>query len=91
MGEDSFIGSIGKFAGDRAPHGWVECAGQELTIQTHAALYSIIGTIYGGDDGSTFFKIPDLRPISGDRRIDWSAVHQPRECICIEGVYPHRE
>ena len=44
----------------RIPNGWVPCDGRQMTIQQYAALYSLIGTYYGGD-GRTYFNVPDLR------------------------------
>lgn len=55
-----FIGEIIMFAGDFAPRGWALCDGQLLSISQHSALYSILGTTYGGDGRSTF-ALPDLR------------------------------
>lgn len=57
---DDFIGTIKLFAGNYEPDGWFYCAGQLLPIQQYAALYSILGTTYGGD-GRTNFALPDLR------------------------------
>lgn len=57
---DEFIGSIKLFAGNYQPDGWFFCSGQLLPIQQYAALYSILGTTYGGD-GHTNFALPDLR------------------------------
>lgn len=48
------------FAGIFAPADYLFCAGQTLAIVDHSALYSIIGTTYGGD-GRVSFKLPDLR------------------------------
>lgn len=48
------------FAGTFAPMSWSICGGQTLAIRTYTALYSIIGTNYGGDGTSTF-KLPDLQ------------------------------
>ena len=58
--EDAFTGSIVLFAGDFAPRGWAFCDGQLLPISNHSALFSILGTTYGGD-GKTTFALPDLR------------------------------
>jgi microcystin-dependent protein len=55
-----FIGEIRMFGGNFAPVGWVFCAGQNLQIAQNDALYSLIGTTYGGD-GQTTFKLPDLQ------------------------------
>lgn len=58
--DDSFIGSIEMFAGNYAPVGFMICAGQTLQISQYQALYSLLGTTYGGD-GRTTFALPDLR------------------------------
>lgn len=60
------IGEIRGFAGNFAPRAWAFCSGQLLAIAQNTALFSIIGTTYGGD-GRTTFALPDLRgraPIS---------------------------
>ncbi|MEL7063675.1 MAG: tail fiber protein [Bacteroidota bacterium] len=57
---DPFIGMIVQFGGNFAPRGWALCDGQLLPISQNSALFSILGTIYGGD-GRTTFKLPDLR------------------------------
>lgn len=57
---DPFIGQIVMFGGSFAPRGWALCEGQLLAISSHSALFSILGTIYGGDGRSTF-GLPDLR------------------------------
>ncbi|WP_025764202.1 phage tail protein [Dyadobacter tibetensis] len=55
-----FIGEIRMFAGDFAPSGWELCNGQLLSISSNQALFSLIGTFYGGD-GETTFALPDFR------------------------------
>jgi microcystin-dependent protein len=55
-----FIGEIRMFGGNFAPAGWALCNGQQLSIADNSALYSLIGTTYGGDGVNTF-KLPDLR------------------------------
>ncbi len=57
---DPFIGQIMLFAGNFAPRGWAFCDGQLLPISKHQAVFSILGTTYGGD-GRTTFGLPDLR------------------------------
>ena len=54
------IGEVKLFAGNFAPRGWALCEGQLLSISNHSALFSILGTTYGGD-GRTTFGLPDLR------------------------------
>ena len=55
-----YVGEIRLFAGLFAPENWALCQGQLLQINTYQALYSLVGTTYGGD-GRTTFGIPDLR------------------------------
>ncbi|RVU35643.1 phage tail protein [Rheinheimera riviphila] len=57
---DPFIGEIRMFAGTFAPNGWALCQGQLLAISTNAALFSILGTNYGGDGHATF-ALPNLQ------------------------------
>jgi len=57
---DPFIGQIIMFAGNFAPRGWALCDGQLLSISQNSALFSILGTTYGGN-GQTTFGLPDLR------------------------------
>ncbi len=54
------LGEIRGFAGNFAPRAWALCEGQLLPINQNQALFSILGTIYGGD-GRTTFALPDLR------------------------------
>ena len=55
-----FIGEIKMVASNFAPRGWAFCDGQLLPIAQNTALFSILGTTYGGD-GRTTFALPDLR------------------------------
>jgi microcystin-dependent protein len=55
-----FVGEIRLFAGNFAPQGWLMCDGQLLAIPENEALFSLIGTLYGGDGVNTF-ALPDLR------------------------------
>ena len=55
-----FIGEIRIFAGNFAPAGWSLCNGQLLPISENDALFSLLGTTYGGD-GQNTFGLPDLR------------------------------
>ncbi len=57
---DPYIGEIILFGGNFAPKGWATCDGQLLSIQQNTALFSILGTTYGGN-GVTNFALPDLR------------------------------
>ncbi|MFT6335433.1 MAG: microcystin-dependent protein [Saprospiraceae bacterium] len=57
---DPFIGQVIMFGGNFAPRTWAFCEGQLLAISSYSALFSILGTTYGGD-GRTTFALPDLR------------------------------
>jgi microcystin-dependent protein len=57
---EPLMGEIKMFAGNFAPNGWFTCEGQRLPINQYTALFSILGTTYGGD-GVTYFQLPDLR------------------------------
>src|ERR1700704_6553122 len=54
------LGTVVKFAGNFAPGGYMECAGQLLDIGTYSTLFNLIGTTFGGD-GQTTFALPNLR------------------------------
>lgn len=57
---DPFVGEIRLFAGNFAPIGWAMCNGQLLPISQNTALFSLLGTTYGGDGRSTF-ALPNLQ------------------------------
>lgn len=57
---EPFIGEIRLFAGNFAPRDWAFCAGQLMPIAENEALFTLIGTTYGGD-GQQTFALPDLR------------------------------
>ena len=57
---EPFIAQIMLFAGNFAPRGWAFCQGQILSIAQNTALFSLLGTTYGGN-GQTTFALPDLR------------------------------
>ena len=96
VGEET-IGSICTFAGIFAPKYFLNCDGSLLQINDNAALFSVIGTMYGGD-GIKTFGLPDLRPLANDgqpdtghhRRVDWAQLNLPRQVICVQGIYPNR-
>jgi microcystin-dependent protein len=68
---EPFVGEIRMFAGTFAPRGWAFCDGQLLAVSQNDALFSLLGTIYGGD-GRTTFGLPDMRG-----RIPLHAGHGP--------------
>lgn len=57
---DPFVAEIRMFAGNFAPAGWAFCNGQLLPISQNTALFSLLGTTYGGDGQSTF-ALPNLQ------------------------------
>ncbi len=57
---EGMIGEIRLFGGNFAPRSWALCDGQLLPISQNSALFSILGTSFGGD-GRTTFGLPDLR------------------------------
>ena len=70
--EDGYLGEIRFFAGNFAPKNWMYCMGQLLPVNENQALYSLLGTYYGGD-GRNNFALPDFRgrtAVNPDDRID---------------------
>lgn len=57
---EGYMAQILWFAADFAPKNWMLCQGQQLAIASNQALFSLIGTMYGGD-GITNFKLPDFQ------------------------------
>nr|WP_320022322.1 tail fiber protein [uncultured Draconibacterium sp.] len=69
--DDGYLGEIRFFAGNFAPSNWMYCMGQLLPIAQNQALFSLLGTNYGGD-GRVNFALPDFRGrtgISPDSRV----------------------
>ncbi|WP_372796166.1 phage tail protein [Pontiella sp.] len=58
--QEPYLGEIRAFAFNFPPRGWAQCDGQLLPISQYSALFSLLGTQYGGD-GRTTFGLPDLR------------------------------
>jgi microcystin-dependent protein len=73
-----FLGGITLFAGTFAPDGWAFCDGKLLPIGQNTALFSLLGTTYGGD-GTTNFALPNLADVGGAKYI-----------IALQGIYPSR-
>ena len=57
---ETFLGTILSFGFNFAPRGWLLCYGQLLSISQNSALFSLLGTTFGGDGVNTF-ALPDLR------------------------------
>ena len=80
---DPFMGQIESFGMNFCPRGWAETKGQLLPISQNSALFSLLGTIYGGN-GRTNFALPKFKANGpGDN---------PKTIVCIAliGVYPSR-
>ena len=77
---EPFIGQIAIFPYEFAPKHWMVCAGQTMPISQNTALFSLLGTKFGGD-GRTTFALPNLPgPAKG-----------VQYCIAIQGIYPSRD
>jgi microcystin-dependent protein len=59
-GDEPFLGEIANFGFNFCPRGWASTSGQILSIAQNTALFSLLGTTYGGN-GQTTFALPDLR------------------------------
>lgn len=75
-----YLGQICLFPYDYVPEHFVECDGAIWTLLSHEALFSLLGTRFGGD-GEIMFRLPDLRNL---------APHGMKYCICVDGQYPPR-
>jgi microcystin-dependent protein len=85
---DPTIGSIELWAGHMIPRCFAPCQGQKMTIKGNEALFSVIGTTYGGD-GINNFALPDYRPRDAKGNpVSWDKADTPMVLICIYGIYP---
>ena len=76
---DQFLSTILIWPPNFAPTGWALCAGQMLSISQNTALFSLLGTMYGGN-GTTTFALPDLRS-----RVPLGAGQGPGLSTYVEG------
>ncbi len=81
MGLDPFLGEVMLVPYNFAPRGWTFAAGQVMAISQNTALFSLLGTTYGGN-GTTTFALPDLSGLEPVCGMHW--------VIALEGVYPSR-
>ena len=79
---DQYIGEIKLFSFNFVPSGWVLCEGQILDVNQNQALFSLLGTTYGGD-GRTTFAVPKLR---GKGPTPYT-----HYCIALQGALPSRD
>jgi microcystin-dependent protein len=77
---EALLGQISAFPYMFEPSYWALCDGRLMQISANQALYSLIGTTFGGD-GRTTFALPDLRTAA----VGWGGV---RYFICTYGLYP---
>lgn len=82
---ESFMGQVVTFAGDFAPRNWAFCDGAIMDIMHNSALFSILGTTYGGD-GMRTFALPKIKEIPNPH----NASKPIRYIICTSGVFPYR-
>ena len=79
MGADPMMGEIALVAFDFAPRGYMEANGAMLPISQNTALFSLYGTVYGGD-GKATFALPKLDPpLPGLKYV-----------VVVQGIYPPR-
>jgi microcystin-dependent protein len=79
----SYLGEIRMFGLNFAPGGWTSCDGRLLAIAEHAALFSLLGTTFGGD-GIRDFSLPDLRGMI-------APFQSLTFCIATDGAFPTRD
>lgn len=82
-GYDTYLGEIMTFAGNFCPRGYEVADGRLLPISQNTALFSLLGTLYGGD-GMTTFALPNIKPVLTVNRAALMS------CIAVEGVFPSR-
>lgn len=75
---EEYLGIIRAFGGNFVPKNFTLCDGRLLSINQHQALFSILGTKYGGDGISTF-AVPDLRPENKKYKVQDVTVKRSRE------------
>jgi microcystin-dependent protein len=81
---EPFLGEIAVFGFNFCPTGWAALNGQLFNISQNAALFSLLGTTYGGDGKSTF-AVPKARPILTATGVALT------QCIALEGIFPPRD
>lgn len=97
-GADPYIGEICVFATPYCPQGYLPADGREMQLRSNQALYSLMGTRFGGD-GKTTFNLPDLRvqaasvpagsgPDKPNLKVVWA--NGLLSCIVVQGMYPVR-
>jgi microcystin-dependent protein len=80
---DPFLGEIQAFGFNFCPRGWAPLNGQIMAISQNTALFSLLGTYYGGN-GTTNFALPTAKPVFAANG------HPFTQCIAVVGVFPPR-
>ncbi|GAC1405993.1 MAG: hypothetical protein PVS3B3_37570 [Ktedonobacteraceae bacterium] len=80
--DNPFIGLVALFPFNCAPQGWAACEGQLFSINQNQALFTLLGTNFGGN-GTDDFALPDLR---GKEPADNLSYY-----IALQGMYPSRQ
>jgi microcystin-dependent protein len=80
---DSLMATIILFGGSFVPRGFAFCEGQLISIAENTAVFSLLGTTYGGN-GSSNFALPDLREAE-------KSLGGARYIIALQGIYPSRD
>jgi hypothetical protein len=80
---DPFIGQVMIFGGNFCPRGWALMNGQLMPISQNQALFSLLGTMYGGNGQSTF-ALPMAKPIFTGTGAPFVT------CMALFGVFPSR-
>jgi microcystin-dependent protein len=82
-GSNPFLGEVETFAFNFCPLGWSTLNGQLMAISQNTALFSLLGTTYGGD-GLTTFALPTAKPV-------FTATGAVLlKCIALQGIFPSR-
>ena len=84
---EPYLGSLLLVPYNFAPQGWAFCHGQEMSISQNTALFSLIGTTYGGD-GVTKFKLPNLTGDKAKKDVSGGELHW---IIALRGIFPSRD
>lgn len=93
---EPLVGEICQYPYNFAPKNWAPCHGQLMSIMQNQALFSLLGTTFGGD-GRTTFALPDLRPKDTNGNVIQVQVgeiyegrHYMDHYIALNGIYPPR-
>src|SRR5260370_22150408 len=82
-GSNPFVGEVETFAFNFCPTGWLPLDGRLMPINQNQALFSLLGTTYGGD-GKTTFALPLGKPVFTLS----SGSPQLTQCIAVQGIFP---